>query len=80
VVQSRGQGKKPHGGWTGSSELAPGSVGSIPWSAARRAWWIALGQDAIPSGKHMRGERELNGWIGCLGGGKGQESIGSLVE
>lgn len=31
--QSNGQGEKPQGGWTDSSEFAPGSVGSTPWSA-----------------------------------------------
>jgi len=28
----------------------------------------------------MRGERQLNDWIGSLGEGEGQESIGSVVE
>jgi hypothetical protein len=39
---------------------------------SRRLYWREIAGD-----KRMRGERKLNGRAGSLGGGKGQESIGS---
>jgi hypothetical protein len=75
-----GRGRKPHGGWGQSAEWLPGPVGSKPWSAAKPR--AALFSDsAVHGGASTRGEG-FGPTIGRvnLGGGEGQESIGSAVR